>query len=186
MSDPRDENCKRFSESGGMVTGVHLSHVAMPETKYELVKATLIDEAAAQNNIVARVAVLDKNGIPATVTCWMAWPWKGQMPGAWEGMGRPGNMDYPYKHMITNVYNPASSQGPLAIFIGDASGSIESDVIAGLGLPGGHHVSYDLVFRERTGEPPVTPPAPSGDASAQLRRIEDKLDRIARHFGIQF
>ncbi len=205
MSDPRNENCRRFSETGGMVTGVELTHVPMPATKYELLKVALIDERAAQGNIVARVSVMDQNGIQATVNCWMAWPWKGQMPGGWEGRGLPGNMDYPYKHMITNTYNPFGGQGPLAIYIGDANGAIESDVVGGLGLPGGHHVSFDLVFRERgaggdsggdgndTGDGSGSDTgggsgggAVSGDVAAQLQRIEDKIDRIARQFGIQF
>lgn len=199
MSDPRDENAKRFAESGGKITGVALTHVPMPGTKYELIKAALIDENTAQGNLVARVIVKDKDGIDAMVKCWLAWPWKGQMPSSFEGLGLPGNADYPYQHMITNAYDPRTSQGPLMIFIGDDFGGIQSDVIAGLGLPGGHHVGYHLVFRERTGEAPPPPPppqpgggdqpptpAPSGDFAAQLQRIEDKLDRIARQFGIQF
>ncbi|MCX6033135.1 MAG: hypothetical protein NT169_28105 [Chloroflexi bacterium] len=194
MSDPLHENCKRFAESGGKVTGVQLTHVPMPGKKYELLKTELIDEDAARGNIVATVIVKDKDGIDARVSCWLAWPWKGQLPASWEGRGLPGNTDVPYKHMITNAYNPATQPGPLAIYIGDAQGNIESDVIAGLGLPGGRHVSYFIVFRERTGEPvtpPVTPPVappvtpPSGDLAAQLQRIETKLDRLAQHFGLQ-
>ncbi|MCB0243722.1 MAG: hypothetical protein KDI12_09950, partial [Anaerolineae bacterium] len=39
---------------------------------------------------------------------------------------------------------------PLAVYIGDGQGNVISDVIGGLGLPGGRHVCYDLVFRDRT------------------------------------
>jgi len=195
MSDPLHENCRGFAESGGLVTGVKLTHVPMAQTKYELIEATLIDERAAQGNIVARVFVKDKKGVDAMVNCWMAWPWKGHMPASWEGKGLPGNPNYPYQHMITNVYNPLNSQGPLAIYIGDANGAVNSDVIAGLGLPAGRHVGYHLVFQERGGQTPTQPTQPSqpnqpttpagDDILARLQRIEQKLDRIAERFGIQ-
>ena len=208
MSDPRDENCKRFSESGGKVTGAHLTHVPRPGTKYELIKAALIDENAAQGTTIARVIVKDKDGIDAMVNCWMAWPWKGDV-SHFEDRGLPGSANYPYQHVITNAFNP-SQQGPLAIYIGDAHGTIDSDVIAGLGLPGGHHVGYHLVFRERTADSGngggstdggggggdgdgggsgggSTGGGTTGDLAtlaAQLQRIEDKLNRIAERFGI--
>lgn len=190
MSDPRDENCRRFTESGGLITGVELTHAPMPNAKYELVRAALIDEATARGTTIARVIVRDKDGIDAMASCWIAWPWTGQVTGSWDGQGLPGNANYPYEHIITNDYDPHRSQGPLAIYIGDAAGRIDSDVIAGLGLPGRHHIGFHLVFRERTGEtppppPPPSPPTPSGDVAAQLQRIEEKLDRIARHFGLQ-
>ncbi len=210
MSDPRDENCKRFSESGGLVTGIHLTHVSKPETKYELIQATLIDELAAQGNTVASVFVKDKNGNDVLSTnCWLTWPWKGDI-ALFEDRGRPGNPNYPFQHMIMNAFNP-SQQGPLAIYIGDAHGTINSDVIGGLGLPGGHHVCFQFTFRERTadsgsggggtggggggggggtgggGGGGSTGGGTTGDLAtlaAQLQRIEDKLNRIAERFGI--
>jgi hypothetical protein len=185
MSDPRDQNCRRFAETEGMVTGVELVHAPRPGTKYELVKATLIDERAAQGNTVASIFVKDRDGYDVvSANCWLAWPWKGDV-AQFEGRGRPGNPNYPIQHMITNAFNP-SQQGPLAIYIGDGAGNIDSDVIGGLGLPGGHHVCFQLIYRERTADGDDGGGVSSGSDAVQLQRIEDKLDRIARHFGIQF
>ena len=145
--------------------------------------------------IVATVQVIDKDGISSPVNCYLAWPWESwQFPSGFENKLLPGNPSIPYQHMITNTYNPASKSGPLAIYIGDAHGNVQSDVIGGLGLPAGRHVCYHLIFRERTGSAPVIDPDDdgggggeevSGDLAAQLQRIEDKLNRLSAHFGVQ-
>ena len=75
---------------------------------------------------------------------------------------------------------------------GDAQGNVISDVIGGLGLPGGRHVCYDLVFRERTAGGGTgggtggggTGGSGAGDLTAQLQRIEEKLDSVLAHLGI--
>ena len=77
MTDPRAENCRAYAESNGKVTGVRLDHLPAPSTKYELIRATLVDEETAQGNIVATVQVFDKDNLPARVNCYMAWPWRG-------------------------------------------------------------------------------------------------------------
>jgi hypothetical protein len=187
MKDPRAENCQRYAEANGKVTGVNLAYLPAPTTTYELVKASLVDEETAQGQIVATVTVLDRDGLPAQVNCYLAWPWEGwQFPARFENSALPGNANVPYQHMITNKYNP-SVPGPLAVFIGDKQGNVLSDVIGGLGLPAGRHVGYQLVFRERGvqqgGSGGGTEPA--GDLAAQLQRIEAKLDRIAKHFGLE-
>ena len=194
MTDPRSENCRGYAETDGKTSGVRLEHLPAPEATYELIRATLVDEVASQNNIVATVQVLDKDNIQARVNCYLAWPWEGwQFPRGFENKLLPGNPNVPYQHMITNKYNPGgfgpnSKPGPLAIYIGDGNGNVISDVIGGLGLPGGRHVCYDLVFRERTGgEPGGGEPGggePGGAVTDQLQRIEEKLDRVIAHLGI--
>ncbi len=196
MNDPRAENCRGYAEAGGKTSGVRLEYLPAPETKFELIRATLVDEETAMGNIVATVQVLDKDNIPARVNCYLAWPWQGwQVPDGFENKLLPGNPNLPYQHMITNKYNPggfgaSAEPGPLAIYIGDAHGNVISDVVGGLGLPGGRHVCFDLVFRERTagGEPGGEPGGgggePGGDVAVQLQRIEEKLDRVLTHLGI--
>lgn len=199
MNDPRAENCRGYAEAGGKTTGVRLEYLPAPETTYELIRATLVDEAASQGNIVATVQVLDKDNIAARVNCYLAWPWRGwQFPQGFQEKLLPGNPNLPYQHMITNKYNPggfgaSAEPGPLAIYVGDQNGAVISDVIGGLGLPGGRHVCYDLVFRERTvggGGEPGGGGQPGGDPpndpaiDARLQRIEEKLDRVLVHLGL--
>ncbi|MFN8445626.1 MAG: hypothetical protein U0175_32845 [Caldilineaceae bacterium] len=187
MNDPRSENARQFTTNNGMVTGVELAHIPVAGSKWELVQAALIDEASAQGNTVARVLVRDKEGIDSQVNCYLAWPWKGwHAPSPFENKLLPGSANYPYEHVISNGYNAPVQQGPLAIYIGDAQGNVISDVIGGLGLPHNHHVSYHLVFRERGATDPNTHPEtdPGGDITERLQRIEDKLNRLAAHFGL--
>lgn len=201
MTDPRAENCRRFAvDADNKVTGVALTYLPAPAARFELIKAELIDEEAAQGQTVASVHVLDAANLPVQVHCYLGWPWQDwHFPNRFAEKGLPGNTNYPYQHMITNKHNPAEP-GPLAIFVGDRDGNVLSDVIGGLGLPAGRHVGYHLVFRERSGalapvtpegpdEPVVTPPV-SGDLAqavaalaAQLTRIEAKLDRLTQHLG---
>lgn len=198
MTDPRAENCLGYAETNGKTTGVRLEFLPAPETKYELIRATLVDEVTAQGNIVATVQVLDKDNIAARVNCYLAWPWRGwQFPQGFQDKLLPGNPNLPYQHMITNKYNPggfgpSAEPGPLAVYIGDSQGNVISDVIGGLGLPGGRHVSYDLVFRERTAGGSTgggtggggTGGTGGGDLAAQLQRIEEKLDRLMMHLNV--
>lgn len=193
MNDPRAENCRGYAESNGKTTGVRLQYMPAPETTYQLIRATLVDEETAQGNVVATVQVLDKNNIPARVHCYMAWPWQGwQYPGGFQEKLLPGNPNVPYQHMITNAYNPlgfgpGAEPGPLAIYIGDKDDKVISDVIGGLGLPGGRHVCYDLVFRERTadgGQENGGGTVGGAELNARLQRIEGKLDRLLSHLGI--
>ena len=195
MKDPRAENCRQFAMQDGKVAGVNLSYLPSPTAKYELAKVSLVDEDTAQGQIVATVTVLDRENLPAQVQCYLAWPWQGwQFPAHFENTGLPGNANVPYQHMITNKYDPNQQQGPLAICIGDRDGNVLSDVIGGLGLPGARHVGYQLVFRERGEQThdPIDgpddggdPTTPTGDLAAQLQRIEAKLDRLAKHFGLE-
>ncbi len=180
MTNPLAANCQAYAESRGKVTGVKLSYLAAPTSTYELVKATLIDEETAQGQTIANIHVLDKAGLPARVNCYLAWPWEGwQFPNRFENHLLPGNTKYPFEHVITNKYYPPGL-GPLAIYIGDAAANVMSDVLGGLGLPAGHHVSFDLVFRERGGNGVE----PSSDVLKRLQRIEEKIDRLCQHFGI--
>ncbi len=195
MTDPRAENCRGYDETNGLVTGVRLEHLPAPSTKYELIRATLVDEETAQGNIVATVQVFDKDNLPARVNCYIGWPWRDwQFPQGFADRLLPGNPNIPYQHMITNKFNPGgfgptAQPGPLAVFIGDKDGNVISDVVGGLGLPGGRHVCFDLVFRERSsggtgGGGGGGGGTGSTDLAAHLQRIEDKLDRIARHLNV--
>jgi hypothetical protein len=189
MPDPRTPNAQGYSQDvDGKVTGVMLTHTPNPAARYELIQAALIDERSAQGQTVARVFVKDRNNLDMVATAYLAWPWVGWQPGQQFGNKlKPGNANYPYEHIITNGYNPPNP-GPLAIYIsemGDNSGTPASDVIGGIGLPFKHHVSYQLIFRERGAvvTPPTLPPDDDmTEVLAMLDRIEAKVDGIARHF----
>ena len=144
MSDPRAKNCQAFHvRSDGKVDGVELFVRAHPAMRFELVWVELIDEVRAQGTHVATCRVLDKAGIQIGEQVSLAWPW----PNLTE-FSLPGNPNG--QHPITNKYNPPNV-GPLALVILDAEGRIISDEVGGLGLPGGHHVSFVATWRERTG-----------------------------------
>lgn len=198
MTDPRADNCRGYDEVGGKVTGVKLEYLPASGTKYELIRAELVDEIAAQGNTTATIQVLDKENIPARVNCYLAWPWEGWLyPGGFQNQLLPGNPNIPYQHVISNPYNPQrlgpnAESGPLAICIGDKDGNVISDVIGGLGLPKGHHVSYDLVFKER-GDTPDPDPDPDADSTSivgalaaivgGLIAIATELRKLREHLG---
>ncbi len=183
MADPRSLNARSFAIVDGKITGVDLAYRPHVTAKYELIKAELVDERSAQGQTVASVFVTDANNTPATVSVFLAWPWVGWAPGGtFENRLRPGNVKFPYEHIIVNKYSPPE-RGPLAIYVGDNNGNVMSDVIAGLGLPMGHHVSYQLVFRERGVVTPPPPVVEMGDVYEILDRIEAKVDQMRRHFA---
>jgi hypothetical protein len=147
--DPRTDNCKEFKEEGGKITGVELAYQALPDTKYELVRAELIDEESAKGAVTARIFVLSADNVPVHAYCYLAWPWRKPLdPDMFDERLLPGNANYPFEHIITNTYAPPK-KGPLAIYIGDRKGWPISDLIAGFGLPNNRHISFHLVFRER-------------------------------------
>lgn len=173
MSDPRATNCRGYSEDGAhRCTGVYLEVQPAPGSRYELVRAELIDEAAAQGQTVATCAVLDGQGVQTAERVWLAWPY----PGLSDGRLLPGNSSN--QHMVTNGYKPPEV-GPLACYVGDAAGEVLSDIVGGLGLPFNKHVSFRLTWRERGVVVDAEPEPEPGDVVGQLRRIADALERIA-------
>lgn len=185
-NDPRNANCQAYhTDASGKVDGVELTHFPAPETQYALLSVDLIGEAAAQGNTTAAIHVLKADGSPATVQCYLGWPWPGwTYPNHFGNTGLPGNSNYPYQHMITNAYNPSNDRGPLAIFIGDAQGNVLSDVIGGFGLPAGRHVCYTLTFKERGaagGDDEET--GDSGAGLAMLQEIRDEIKLLRVHLG---
>ena len=200
MKDPRAENCRRFAVENGQVTGVNLTYLPAPTAKYELVKANLVDQETARGQTVATVTVLDRANLPAQVQCYLAWhgtvgdtPHASKTPFCLATATSPTSTWLPVYTTPTPTTTPTGA-GPPAIFIGDRDGNVLSDVIGGLGLPGARHVGYQLMFRERgeeaqdpgdeLGEDGDSPP-PAGDLAAELQRIEAKLDRLAKHLGVE-
>ena len=155
MSDPRSENCRALSVgAGGKVEGVELVYYAVPDGKYECVRAELVGEALAGGQTIATVNVLDRENLPVVARVYLAWPWDGEAwrsRGSFANMALPGNGRTPVEHVIVNGYDANQVRGPLAICVGSCGELIDSDVVAGLGLPWNRHVSYALTFRERGG-----------------------------------
>lgn len=158
MTDPRATNCQAFHlNAAGQVDGVELTVVPVPAAQYVCKSVSMVDEGAAQGQITAQVLVYDKAGFPVMgAKVYLAWPWTGGAEMANRAL--PGNTNYPPNHVISNGYNPPA-RGPLAIYVGHADGSVNSEVVGGLGLPNNRHVSFNLMFQERnTDAPPVEPP----------------------------
>jgi hypothetical protein len=182
MADPRAANCRGFQLGpDGRVTGVELQYREVAGSRYQLISASLIDEAQAQGNTVATCNVVDANGLPVSAPVYLAWPWPGL-----DNRLLPGNPDN--RHMITNGYNPPNI-GPLALYVGDSKGNPISDVIGGLGLPLRRHVSYALVWRERAAAPEPEPPPDDpdeptdGETVRLLREMHDDLRALRAHLG---
>lgn len=172
--DPRADNCKAFAkDSGGRIVGVELTYRENPNAKYQLYRVSLVDEP--QNGIggptVAKFQVLNKDNIQVEERVYLAYPWWSY--GNWL---LPGNANH--EHFISNKYTPPE-RGPLALFVGDEHHGVISDEVGGFGLPEGHHVSYSLVFRERTtgGNPDPEEPGDPGDP-VDNGAIVDAIDRL--------
>jgi hypothetical protein len=177
MIDPRAANCRAYADENGLVTGVLLAHIPVPSARFELVRVDLIDEASAAGQHIASIHVLDALNLPTPARVYLAWPWHNwTFPARFEEMGLPGNPNIPYQHMITNGYNPPQV-GPTAIFVGDASGNVISDVCGGFGLPFNRHVCYSLIFRERAAvePPPGARLLPSQETATDAPMLADKV-----------
>lgn len=186
MADPRNANCREFHLSNGLVDGVNLDYLPMPQGTYELKSITLIPEAQAGGQTVATVTVLDRYGVPAEAPVVLAYPWGGgaDMPNQLL----PGNPARPVQHMITNGYDAAhGDKGPLAIYV-SVPGNVrvaDSDVIGGLGLPNNRHVCYSLVYRERGAVEPGPDPEPgTGDLAETNALLRELIAAIKAGFRL--
>jgi hypothetical protein len=154
--DPRSARAKAFDNGSGKIDGMSLTYWPMKETRFQLVDFDIFTEDESQNetkaiiHVFKRVMVAGKEELlPARVRCYLAWPIDSAgNPDSLESWQLPGNVNVPYEHIITNGFAPPK-KGPLAIFIGNDQGGIDSDVAGGLGLPNNRHVSFNLVFAER-------------------------------------
>ena len=181
-ANPLAENCRQNRvEGAGKVVGVELDFFSLPQTQYRMVSARLRDEYAAQGRTVARVSVRDRQGRLVHEQVGLGYPYSGEF--VFEHVIFPGSDQVPVEHVIANAYAPPD-KGPLGIAV-YREGKLISDVAAGLGLPYGHHVSFEIEFQER-GEGTAPPDGvddtdtapPGGDVAARLARMEEKLDRL--------
>ena len=159
MANPLAPNCQAYStDANGLVTGVKLGITPVAGATYEAVKVELIPESAAQGQTVAKCSVLDKDGLPTAIPVRMAWPGAGP---TFAESGLPGNLNN--EHFISNGYDPRTSIGPLALYVGPHNAA-QSDIVYGFGLPDKHHVSWIVVFKEKGAivPPPIDPPPTTG------------------------
>jgi hypothetical protein len=176
-SDPRAENCRaNHLTAAGKVDGVALEVSVRPLTRYRLARIELVDEVSAQGNCVATCRVLDADGLLLGDQVWLAWPWPSLTQYA-----LPGNPNG--QHPITNSYTPPNV-GPLALCLRDAQGAIASDVVGGLGLPFGHHVSFIATWQKRgDGDTDEEGEETGGALVAAVVRCAVALERLAGHLG---
>ena len=137
-ADPRSANTRQHLVSDGKVLAVHLQVHTQPDRPYKATAVRLIDENNAGGNHVARIAQVGS----------------AEMVGLFLGYGGGLTFDSFIRHaprqeiVIDGAFDPPNL-GPLAIALIDSSGRIISDVVASLGLPGRHHVCYEIVFERR-------------------------------------
>jgi len=168
MANPLAPNCQAFSLSpDGKVTGIELGITKVEGALYEVYSVRLRDEVAAVGQTIAACSVVDHNGINTGLQVRLAWPGKGPI---FDDSGLPGNPNN--THMVANGFTPPNL-GPLALYVGAFNAPI-SDIVYGIGLPLKHHVSFDVVFREKVTvvDPPVDPPPPTGDDAARIAKFE--------------
>ena len=182
--DPRAANCRGFQVDGaGKVIGIHLVHVPVPSALYELARAELIDEIAAQGQTVVTAVVVDAAGIQVAERVMMAWPFPDlNAGGSPVGPGNPQN-----QFTIASKF-PESVVGPLAFAVYDVAGNLISDVVGGYGqLLGRGHISGRVTFRQRSAVVEPTPdPEPDPDPeglTAAVTRVAVTLERLAAHLG---
>lgn len=178
-TDPRAANAREFArDANGKVVGMNLPWMARPETPWELVQAVLLDENQALGNHVATCSALD-NGMETPVYFWLTWPYPEMTQ-----RGLPGNPNR--QHEITSKF-AADKIGPLGIYIGDAAGNVQSDVIWGLGLPNGAHVCFFLTWRKRGAVAPPDDGSDSGDgadAGASVMLLREIRDLVKAGFRL--
>jgi len=163
-TNPLAPNCQGFSQdASGKVTGIELGITKVENAKYEVYSVRLRDETEAVGQTIAACSVLDRNGINTGIQVRLAWPGKGPI---FDDSGLPGNPNS--THVISNGFSPPAL-GPLALYVGAFNAPI-SDIVYGLGLPFKHHVSFDVVFREKGSTIPVDPPPT--DLAARVAKLE--------------
>lgn len=170
MTNPLDPNCQAFQlDASGKVKGVELGITKIDGAKYEVHSVRLRNETEANGQTVAACAVYDALGFPTGEQVRLTWPGK-QPP--FNGSGLPGNPNN--VHVIANGYTPPN-QGPLALHVGGFNAPT-SDIVYGLGLPFNRHISFDVVFKEKS---IVVPPPPDDTDRQRL----DKLEAWARDWS---
>lgn len=169
------QNCQGYSQdASGMVTGVQLGITKVNGAKYEVYSVELIDEKSAGGNTVAYCTVLDKNNIPNAEQVRLTWAGKAP-PFADSGLAGNGRNE----HVIINKYNPPAN-GPLALHTGGFNAPT-SDIVWGLGLPFGHHVSFRVIFREKGATTPTDPTNPPTDLTVVNQRLDVLEKQVADH-----
>jgi len=183
MSDPRFVNAREFlADSWGRVIGVMLTVIPVTGARYEVDQVRLIDEVEAAGRHVVQVEVLDRDGMRVCGhRAILVWPWHPCDMDLVEGLDQvrwPLARCSPYELPLDHMYDPSMDrQGPVAVQVVDEDGRRISDVVAGLGLPSGRHVSYDIVYRERNHD---DAPGHTGHAGRDLAGLSDQeIDRIA-------
>lgn len=158
-TNPLDPNCQGFkTDAQGRITGIELGITKVENAKYEVYSVRMRDENEAAGQTIAVCSVLDLNGINTGQQVRLTWP-GATVP--FQDSGLPGNANS--VHIITNGFSPPKL-GPLALHVGGFNAPI-SDIVYGFGLPYNRHVSFDVVFREKSsGVPPVDPTDPTTDA----------------------
>lgn len=175
MANGLADNCQAYRKDGtGKIVGVQLGIGIVSGARYEVYSVRLRDEYEAQGQTVARCKVVDRNGIDTGIAVRMAWPGQGPTFQASALPGNPSN-----EHPVVNKFWPPS-QGPLAFFVGDHN-KPQSDIVYGIGLPEGHHVSYDVIFRYRGAivQPPVDPEVPTVPDSDLAKQVARNTADIA-------
>lgn len=148
------KNTQEFKvDSAGKVIGVKLQIKDIPGQQYKVSHLRLIDEYESNGRTVAYCSVNDGRG-----DIYLTYPFDSFQNYLSSG-GNKG------EHVISNSYNP-NNLGPLSICVGRPC---ISQLVMGLGLPAGRHVSYEIVFS------PVSEIIVPSNLEERVARIENFL-----------
>lgn len=181
VNDPRLANARLHSEEGGLITGVFLTWEPVQDALYKCTLAQLVNEVSANGQTICRVSVFDEAASPtvANVGLLLGYTSKGNgiMRDANEFLGIDTNIKSgtAVEHVITNKFEPPNQSGLAVAIVAD--GKVISDVVSGMGLPWGHHVSFSLIFRRKKQDEMVN--TGQGDPPKAQRTVGEAIRRIA-------
>lgn len=136
------DNCQEYIEENGIVTGIKLGITEINPKQYIIYFVEFIDEYNSDGKTIAYCKVLNSNNEEITTLTRLAWAGD-NIP--FDGSVLANNDN---QHVIINGFLPPEI-GPLAIYIGEHNEPL-SDIIYGFGLPFRHHVSFGIVFKEKS------------------------------------
>lgn len=136
--DPRDSSANHHGNNNGRITAVHTQVHVLPKKLFRCTGVRVIGEGTeAAGQHIAKVYQSGSELVGLFVN----------YGGEVDGLQLVQAHDAGREIIISSKFNPPNLGG-LAIAIVDSFG-IASDVVASLGLPYGHHVSYEISFERR-------------------------------------
>lgn len=143
--DPRDLDCRSHAGKDGDRAAIWLQVHVNPESRY---RCTRVEAIFDDDSCNVYFFVMNHTGsmVPATGAR-LGSPYSGSASGFQNNWKAPASPDSIFMGPNSKFWPPAL--GPLAAFVVDELGNIDSDVVGSIGLPQGDHMSFRVMFTER-------------------------------------